>query len=196
MKRGTNNKVAKFGQIRVISGQWRGRKLPVISADGLRPTTDRVKETLFNWLAPYVQGRRCLDLFSGTGSLGIESLSRYAKYCQFVEKNKQAAELINKNLTTLRADSTHFKVNHADALEFLPVCQQHFDLIFLDPPFNQGLAEKSIAMIEHHQCLAPNGLVYLETELGVTVNVPSDWQCIKQNSTKTMTYQLYEKIHE
>lgn len=196
MKRGTNNKVAKLGQIRVISGQWRGRKLPVVNADGLRPTTDRTKETLFNWLAPYISGRNCLDLFAGTGSLGIEALSRNARTCQFVEKNKQAAELIRENMTTLKAEQAQYQVLHCDALMFLATCHQPFDLIFLDPPFKQGFIEKVITLIEQHNCLAPDGLIYLETEIGAQVNVPNDWVCIKHSSTKTLTYQLYRRENE
>lgn len=196
MKRGTNNKVAKFGQIRIVSGQWRGRKLPVLNADGLRPTTDRVKETVFNWLSPYLSDRECLDLFAGTGSLGIESLSRYAKHCQFVEKNKHASDLIIKNMQTLKVDEKQYRVFHTDALRFLETCKQTFNLIFIDPPYNQGLAENAITMVERYRCLAPGGLIYIETELGAKVDVPDDWQCIKQSSTKTMVYQLYEKKHD
>ncbi len=91
----------KSGFVRIISGQWRGRKLPVRDVEGLRPTTDRVKETIFNWLAPHVRGTRCLDLFAGSGGLGLEALSRYAEQVTLIEMDKGAADQIKKNLTTL-----------------------------------------------------------------------------------------------
>lgn len=107
----------RAGVVRIISGQWKGRKLPVRDVEGLRPTTDRVKETIFNWLAPHVRGTRCLDLFAGSGGLGLEALSRYAEQVTLIEMDRGAADQLKKNLTTL--GSSQGQVIQADAVSWL-----------------------------------------------------------------------------
>ena len=124
----------RAGMIRLISGQWRGRKLPVHDVDGLRPTTDRVKETLFNWLAAEVRASRCLDVFAGSGSLGFEALSRYASYVMMIEKEPKAARQLQLNLQTLQCSQA--QVICRDALQVLQAgCSGPFELVFLGPPF-------------------------------------------------------------
>lgn len=197
MRRGTSQKVAKFGQIRVISGQWRGRKLSVMDAQGLRPTTDRTKETLFNWLTPYISGSRCLDLFAGTGSLGIEALSRYAESCDFCELNHQAARILTQNLAQLTLDKNQYSVTQGDAFAVLPTLQKQYDIIFIDPPFNQALINQSIELIHENTLLSDTGLLYIESESNAKIdNMPESWQCIKQNHTKNLRYQLYQNSHD
>ena len=122
------------GQIRIIGGQWRGRKLPVLNAEGLRPTTDRNKETLFNWLMPYINDARCLDVFAGSGGLGLEALSRYAAHCDFIELDKQAASQLKSNLTLLKANElASATVHQGDALGILKgISQAPYDIIFVD----------------------------------------------------------------
>ena len=123
------------GQIRIIGGLWRGRKLPVLNSEGLRPTTDRIKETLFNWLMFDVNERRCLDLFAGSGSLGFEALSRGASQVVMVEKDHQVAQQLSQNLARLpQAPAT---VVNTDAMRYLASSATPFDLVFLDPPFHQ-----------------------------------------------------------
>ncbi len=179
------------GSIRIISGQWRGRKLPVHDAEGLRPTTDRVKETVFNWLAADVRETRCLDLFAGSGSLGFEALSRYASYVMMVEKEPKAARQLTQNLMTLK--STQAEVICRDALQVLQQgCETPFELVFLDPPFRKGLLEQVIPLLESHHWLAEDALIYLERENeGAAPALPSNWRLIKDKQAGQVCYQLY-----
>ena len=118
------------GEVRIIAGLWRGRKLPVLNAEGLRPTGDRVKETLFNWLMPYIVDSHCLDCFAGSGSLGFEALSRQAKQVTFLELDKTVANQLKKNLQTLKTTSEQAQVINQNSLEFLKQAQNqpHFDV--------------------------------------------------------------------
>ena len=196
MRRGVKQSTKANGHIRVISGLWRGRKIPVLNAEGLRPTTDRTKETLFNWLAPYVSESRCLDAFSGSGSLGIEALSRYASYCAFYEKEKSACQQIRSNLELLKVENDSYAVYHGDSLQLLQTQTPNvpFDIIFIDPPFNKGLVDKVIPIIDSKQLLSSEGLVYIETELaGTNYLVPDSWSLIKESQTKQLCYRLYQK---
>jgi 16S rRNA (guanine966-N2)-methyltransferase len=195
MRRGVKHSVKASGHIRVISGQWRGRKLPVLNCDGLRPTTDRTKETLFNWLSPYITQTRCLDAFAGSGSLGVEALSRQANYCVFYEKDKSAARQIQENLQTVAADLTSYRVIQGDTLQMLSKLNgdEKFDIIFVDPPFNKGLALKTIERVHDNHWLADDGLIYIEVELGAAnYAVPSSWTMLKESKTKQLCYRLYQ----
>lgn len=196
MRRGVKQSTKASGHIRVISGQWKGRKLPVLDRDGLRPTTDRTKETLFNWLAPYVAQTQCLDAFAGAGSLGIEALSRQANHCVFYEKDKTAARQIQTNMQLVKASSDTYRVVQGDTLQLLgaPNHQQGFDLIFVDPPFNQGLAAKTVDLIDENRWLANDGIIYIETELAAAnYAVPNTWHLLKESQTKQLCYRLYQK---
>lgn len=192
MKRGVKHKSSTMGAIRIISGQFRGRKLPVMDLPGLRPTTDRTKETLFNWISPYLHDAVCLDMFAGSGSLGFEALSRYGSSCTFIEQNKQAAQQIRNNLQLLKLDE-HGQVCVGDALSLVPSLKQKFDVIFIDPPFNQALVPEVINVIHQHQLLSEQGLVYIECELeNSQYEVPQNWLCIKERQTKQLSYRLYQ----
>lgn len=150
----------KSGFVRIISGQWRGRKLPVRDVEGLRPTTDRVKETIFNWLAPHVRGTRCLDLFAGSGALGIEALSRGADSVVLVERDPRVAAYLQATLTQL--DARGGEVRRADAQAFLRSGARRFDLVFLDPPFAEGALAPLLATLAGSGQLAPGARVYIE----------------------------------
>ena len=127
---------APAGQIRIIGGQWRGRKLPVPDSPGLRPTTDRVRETLFNWLAPSMVDAHCLDCFAGSGALGLEALSRYAASATLLEMERGVAQTLQQNLATLKA--TNAKVVNTNTLSFLAQQGTPFNVVFVDPPFRKG----------------------------------------------------------
>jgi len=148
-------------RLRIIGGQWRSRFLPFPDVEGLRPTTDRVRETLFNWLQPVVHGAAVLDVFAGSGALGFEALSRGAGSLTLIEKNPQAAKQLMENIQTLK--SADAQVKQTDALHFLAQQQTPFDLIFLDPPFSKGLLPECIALIESNNLLADNGWIYIES---------------------------------
>jgi 16S rRNA (guanine966-N2)-methyltransferase len=131
-------------------------------------------------------------MFAGSGSLGIEALSRYAEYCHFCELNPQAGKLIRDNLATLGLDQDKYRVELGNGLEKISTCNDPFDVIFIDPPFNQNLAEKAISMIVNGHLLKVGGVLYVETELNASLaSLPASWHCIKQRHTKTMSYCLY-----
>ena len=144
--------------VRIIGGQWRGRRLPVTIAEGLRPTPDRVRETLFNWLAPRIEGARCVDLFAGTGALGLEALSRGAAHVQFVDRDRQAIASLRATLDTLHAGA-RATLLQADALSTaLPAPAP--DIVFIDPPFAAQLHAGALAAVIAQ--LRPNARIYLE----------------------------------
>mgnify|MGYP000851349112 FL=1 len=182
------------GEVRIIAGLWRGRKLPVLNAEGLRPTGDRVKETLFNWLMPYIVDSYCLDCFAGSGSLGFEALSRQAKQVMFLELDKTVANQLKKNLQTLKTTTEQAQVINQNSLEFLKQAQNqpHFDLVFLDPPFHFGLAEQAIMLLSQNNWLRPNALIYVETERDKAFTTPENWVLLKEKATGQVSYRLYQ----
>lgn len=179
------------GEVRVIAGLWRGRKLPVLNAEGLRPTTDRVKETLFNWLMMDIAGSRCLDCFAGSGSLGIEALSRQAQAVTFLEKFADAANQLRKNLVSLKAENG--KVIQTDTLQFLAQknSEAPFDLVFVDPPFHQGFVPQVLTALEQNGWLTENALIYVETEKNHSPLVlPEHWKVIKEKTAGQVVSRL------
>jgi len=193
MKRGVKHKSSAMGAIRIISGQHGGRKLPVADLPGLRPTTDRTKETLFNWLTPYLRNARCLDMFAGSGSLGFEALSRYASFCSFIEQDKSATNIIKGNIQLLKLNADTTQVLTGDALQQLSQLQGQYDLVFIDPPFHQGLVPKVLDKLSTLDLLAKDGLIYIETELeNSQYQVPGSWSQLKQKQTKQLCYRLYQ----
>lgn len=169
------------GEVRVIAGLWRGRKLPVLTAEGLRPTTDRVKETVFNWLMTDIADSRCLDCFAGSGSLGIEALSRRAQAVTFLEKFANAAVQLKKNLLALKTEKG--TVIQTDSLQFLAQKNggEPFDIVFVDPPFHQGFVPQVLAHLAQNGWLAENALIYVETEKHhMPLALPENWQIIKE----------------
>ncbi|WP_042858167.1 16S rRNA (guanine(966)-N(2))-methyltransferase [Dickeya sp. NCPPB 3274] len=180
------------GQIRIIGGQWRGRKLPVPDSPGLRPTTDRVRETLFNWLAPVIQQSRCLDCFAGSGALGLEALSRYAAHATLLEAERNVARQLTQNLSLLRADNV--EVVNADTLQWLakPAPAQPYDVVFLDPPFRRGLLDDTLRLLEAGDWLAEEAWIYIETEAeNRTLAIPSTWTLHREKTAGQVSYRLY-----
>jgi 16S rRNA (guanine966-N2)-methyltransferase len=164
----------------------------VVDLPGLRPSTDRIRETLFNWLAPELAGRRCLDLFAGTGALGLEALSRGAASCQFVESQRSAAALIEQALQTLAAGGRG-RVYTGDALQFLRGADpgNAFDLVFIDPPFGSGLLDTVLPLIDSNPAVDPQALCYLEYAPGATPAVPADWECWRSKRSGGVVYEVY-----
>lgn len=148
--------------LRIIAGQWRGRKLSFATAPSLRPTPDRVRETLFNWLQGYFHEARCLDLFAGSGALGFEALSRGVEQVTLVENNPQAITKLQENIQLLSVNNAELIAT--DAFQFLATNPQPFDLIFLDPPFRKGFLPRVLSIICEQELLTNNGLIYLEHE--------------------------------
>ncbi|MFV0575783.1 MAG: 16S rRNA (guanine(966)-N(2))-methyltransferase RsmD [Vibrio sp.] len=187
-----NSAKGNSGFVRIISGLWRGRKLPVHDAQGLRPTTDRVKETLFNWLAADIPHAKCLDLFAGSGGLGFESASRQAELVTMVELNKQAYQQLQTNTKQLKAEN--IELHNQDALQFLAkTSTQQYDVVFIDPPFRQGLLEQTLTLLQENRWLAKNALIYIETEKELQLPaLPSDWNLYREKTAGQVCYRLFQ----
>jgi 16S rRNA (guanine966-N2)-methyltransferase len=177
------------GQLRIIGGRWRGRRLSFPALNGLRPTPDRVRETLFNWLAPVIQGARCLDLFAGSGALGIEALSRGAAEIVFVERDPDAVRCLRENLLGL--DATAPRVEQEDVLNWLNRRSERFDIVMADPRFNQGLLSPVCTALEKQGWLAPEALIYLEAERKPHhLALPADWEICREKTAGQVIYRL------
>ena len=184
---------ANDGVIRIISGQFRGRKLPVKDVQGLRPTTDRIKETVFNWLMQDTRDAKVLDCFAGSGGLGFEALSRFALSARFLEMDKLAANQLQTNIDTLKL--TNAEVICTDSLLYLSnnTQQQQFNLVFIDPPFRQGLAQKCCDLLTENDWLSKNALIYVEVESEMpALQTPSNWLLIKEKAAGQVLSRLYE----
>lgn len=180
-------------KVRIIGGQWRGRKLPVADIEGLRPTGDRIRETLFNWLAPDIHGARCLDLYAGSGALGFEALSRGAATAGFVELNPAVCRQIEANIQLLATDNAQLVCD--DALSWLTSQPGtlDFDLIFIDPPFALNLWDKTIrALSDNEGRLKPGTLIYIESPKSQIYDIPSNWQCRRDKQTGQIAYRLFQ----
>lgn len=173
-------------QLRIIGGQWRSRRLRFPDIDGLRPTLDRIRETLFNWLQFDVEGACILDAFAGSGALGIEALSRGAREVVFLEKHPKAALQLRDNLKTLQA--SHAQVWAGDAIHWLQQNPRPWDLVFLDPPFGCGLLQPALDALT----LLPGALVYIEHEADLAVRIPSHWVEKKSKHTREFSFRLFE----
>lgn len=181
------------GHIRIISGQWRGRKLPVKDVVGLRPTTDRVKETVFNWLAPYVRDSHCLDLFAGSGGLIFEALSRYAERGLLFEKDAGAAAQLQANINLLKAENATLVRGDTLLLLDKPPAQP-FDLIFIDPPFRQDLLIDCCNKLEANGWLTADAVIYIEREKELSaITLPDSWQILKEKQAGQVCFELYQR---
>ena len=190
MSRGTKAR-GRASQLRIIGGQWRGRKLSFRPVAGLRPTTDRVRETLFNWLAPDIHAARCLDLFAGSGVLGLEALSRGAASCDFVERDAATLGRVENHLATLDArDRGH--CHRIGAINFLEQAADRWDIVFIDPPFGQGLVAPSCALLGAKQQVTDNGLVYIETGASEALpSLPPGWELHREKKAGDVCYRLF-----
>ena len=178
--------------VRIIAGRWRRRLLPVAAAGGIRPTPDRVRETLFNWLAGEVEGARCLDLFAGTGALGFEAASRGARSVVMVERRHDAAAALEGAVRVLGADGV--EVICADALVWTPSAGDRFDIVFLDPPYSGPVPEASLARLDRLDALAPRCLVYLEANRDPDgIELPPGWRLRHARRAGRVRYYLVSR---
>ena len=179
------------GKIRIIAGQLRNSRLIVPDSAGLRPTADRVRETLFNWLAPVIDGAHCLDLFAGTGALGIEALSRGAEKVTFIEQDTHLAKMLEANLARLKI--TDAQVYRLDALAFLATSPVAFDVVFLDPPFKTELGEQIAQKLEEGVWLKPQAWIYLESPSDMAPAVPNAWIKYREGHAGKVRFCLYRR---
>jgi 16S rRNA (guanine966-N2)-methyltransferase len=179
------------GKIRVIGGSLRGSRLDVPERPGLRPTPDRVRETLFNWLMAHVGGARCLDLFAGTGALGVEALSRSAREVVFVERDAALAQALRANLERLK--QSHGRVVTGDATSALERESAPFDIVFLDPPFADDLWSDAAQRLESRGLLAAQAFVYVEMPLEAQPVLPADWHPHREGRAGQVKHVLYRR---
>ena len=176
--------------LRIIGGTWRGRKLRFPASAGIRPTPDRVRETLFNWLGAAVRGAHCLDLFAGSGALGLEALSRGAAQVTFIERDATAARELAELLTAWQAADA--RVVRADALKFLAGIARPLDIVFLDPPFASALLGEAAALLEERHWLKAGALIYLECAARAGLpQLPASWQPLKAKQAGEVGYHLF-----
>jgi 16S rRNA (guanine966-N2)-methyltransferase len=187
---------SETGELRIIGGLWRGRKLLFPALPGLRPSPNRVRETLFNWLTPELPGSHCLDLFAGSGALGLEALSRGAASGWFVDTARSAGNQIRQHLATLQCDAGH--VVDADVTQWLkikPAAAPRFHCVFLDPPFRQNLLNECCAQLEQGDWLSGNALIYVESAVDeAPPSVPSNWTLHRDKQAGQVAYRLFRRV--
>ena len=183
-------RAARSGNVRIIGGRWRGRRLAVADPAAVRPTPDRVRETLFNWLDAALPGARCLDLYAGTGVLGIEALSRGAAEAVFVEQAMAVASQLEQSLA--RLDTASGRVVTADVEAFLRGSPSPFDIAFLDPPYGTPLG--NLCTLLDRGWLAPGARVYLETNRKQEFpELPADWQIVRDKTAGQVRFALAQR---
>ena len=182
--------------MRIIAGRWRGTRLPIVTAPGLRPTADRIRETLFNWLLGECEQSRCLDLFAGSGALGFEALSRGASHCDLVELQPAAAAQLRANQQQLAAEATIFCCS---AEQFLanppaPTAAGGYQLVFLDPPFADQLLPTIAEQLERSTLLAAQCWLYVELAAEQLFAAPPSWSLHRQRNSGGVSYRLYRRV--
>ena len=190
--KGPANKRSRPGRLRIVAGKWRSRLLPVADSEGLRPTSERIRETLFNWLSNDVAGSHCLDLFAGTGALAFEALSRGAASATLVEQSPAVARGLEASVSLLEADNA--TVVCRNALDFLggkPV--QQYDLVFVDPPFAANLVAQSLQLLHSNGWLSEHALIYVEQDKQQAMpELPADWELAREKSAGNVCYRLVD----
>jgi 16S rRNA (guanine966-N2)-methyltransferase len=177
------------GHLRIVGGTYRGRKLPVLDQPGVRPTANRVRETLFNWLAPIMPGARCLDCFAGSGALGLEAASRGAAEVVMLERAEPVVRQLLANVRILGADQV--QVVRGDALRWLEGKGRPFDIVFLDPPFSDSLLAPTCVLLARHAWVREGTRVYLETHVGPGLpSLPQGWRLVREHSAGQVAYGL------
>ena len=185
--------VLRDNRVRIVGGCWRGRKLRFPDGDGLRPTGDRIRETLFNWLMPVLPMARCLDLFAGSGALGYETLSRGAASCVLLERNSQAVQCLQEAKQLLSAESA--LIVAADSMQWLVSSSSVFDIVFIDPPFEDASLEPAmiVATMEQHGLLATDPWIYVEQPVSRAQNLPAGFMQYRQQRAGQVCYSLWRR---
>jgi len=181
------------GKLRIVGGQWRSRQLPVAGLDGLRPTTDRVRETLFNWLQGDIAGACCLDLFAGSGALGFEAASRGAASVMMLELQLQAVEILTENVQALQAQN--IQLQQQDALEWLKTAPvKCYDIVFIDPPFSSDYLLQACQLLENRSWLSEKAAIYLEASSRSPLpELPAGWTIVKEKKAGLVCYYLAKR---
>jgi 16S rRNA (guanine966-N2)-methyltransferase len=182
------------GEVRIIGGKWRSRKLKFPAINSLRPTPDRIRETLFNWLAPTIEGSRCLDLFAGSGALGFEALSRGAEYVYFIDKEPRLVQYLKNQIEIFQAsNNAQVQCMKFPFTALPPLSIQNFDVVFLDPPYNRNHIAPCLQWLEQQPWLAKQALVYVEAESALhPLPLSQNWQILHSKTSGQVGYHLIE----
>jgi len=186
--------VARSGSCRIIGGVWRGRKISFDDAKGLRPTTDRIRETVFNWLQFELANSVCLDCFAGSGAMGFEAASRGAASVVMLDNNRATVANLKANIGLLVANTVQLEM--VDTLRWLQQTkakQQAFDIVFIDPPYQSDLLEKTCEQLEKGEWLRAQTKIYLEHAVNDKINTPPSWTCLKSKQAGQVAYKLFSK---
>ncbi len=186
-----NKPKVEQGTLRIIGGRHRGRKLQFPALEGVRPTPDRVRETLFNWLTAYIPGARCLDLFAGSGALGLEAISRDAGEVWFIDSAPAIVDTLKQHLGMLGENNPHVILDDAVSWLHKNPADTPFDIVFLDPPFHKGLLVGACDLLEHNGYLKSGSHIYIEAESSLaTLPLPPNWNVIRQKQAGQVQYNL------
>ena len=185
---------ARKHTVRIIAGEWRGRRLPVLDVPGLRPTGDRSRETLFNWLQPFLEGADCADLFAGSGALGLEAASRGARSVILVEKNSVVVASLDRSINLLRA--MQVRVHQGDALAWLRRAEPNsLDIVFVDPPFDEGLIDRATRLLDKMHCVRAGGFVYVEEPASRERVAPGKgWELWREKKIGEVRMQVFRRV--
>ena len=176
-------------RLRIIAGHWRGRKISFDPTHSIRPTPDRVRETLFNWLRPYISGAKCLDLFAGSGMLGFESISQGAQYVDMVDSDNAVCKQLAKEKSHL--GSTEINIINQNAYQFIEKAPT-YDIVFVDPPFALEQYKNILSSLDQApHLLADKSLIYVESSADAPLSSPLRWNCLKQGRAGSVRYKLY-----
>lgn len=192
---GRGSGASQHGRLRIVAGKWRRRLLPVVDAKGLRPTPDRVRETLFNWLQPVIDGARCLDLCAGTGVLGFEALSRGARSATFIDNSPRVVQALRDAAAMLGAADA--VIEQADASAWLKRrMSETFHIVFIDPPYGADMQAELCRLLDRNGWLAPAARIYVEQDRREPdLSLPDGWQVLKQDTAGTVRYCLLSADH-
>ena len=187
---GLANKDSRPGRLRIVAGKWRSRLLPVSEQEGLRPTSARVRETLFNWLSSDIVGSHCLDLFAGTGALAFEALSRGAATAALIERSQKIVDVLRSSAELL--DAQNARVECADAVSFLSrLADRRYDIVFLDPPFADDLVEECCQLLQSNGWLADRAAIYIEQDKSKPLpTLPPGWQVVRDKKAGHVRFVL------
>jgi len=175
-------------QVRIIAGIWRGRRLSFAPLPGLRPTPNRVRETLFNWLAPVIRGARCLDLYAGSGALGMEAASRGAAEVVLVDSDPRVVAGLERQRESLCAHQV--RLVQAEVMQWLSGPSSRFDIVFLDPPFHSRMLPSCMQQLETRGWLADQARIYIEAEKGLVPDLPENWELLRSKVAGQVGYHL------
>ena len=179
--------------VRIIGGKWKGRRIPVPDVPGLRPTSDRIRETLFNWLQPNVAGAACLDLFAGSGALGLEALSRNATSVLAVDSQRRCIDGLAQVCVLLGTESLQTRHDRAERVLSKPA-DTRFDIVFIDPPFDLLIYDRVFELLQQNAWLATDAVIYVESAVGIELKYPDRWSLLKHNQVGNVNCDLLQRL--